>query len=311
MEAQYDDSWQWLAPRDTLDKKRFWITAGIGAGIYSSVSVGLYYTWYKDFELGGFRTFDDSREWLQMDKTGHWITTYNEAQWIYDGARWTGLNKKKSLIMAGVVSTMLQGTVEVMDGFSEKWGFSWSDVGFNTLGMASFVAQQAIWDEQRILFKASSNWQTAPNFMVTSVDGSATSSLRQRSDELFGTGIAERYLKDYNAVTAWASVNVRSFAPDSKWPKWLNVAVGYGASHLYGGFENEWTDEEGNTFVVPEEVFPRQRQYFLSLDIDFRRIPTKKRWLKTIFNILNFAKFPAPALEVTGLGVVKMHPIYF
>ena len=305
------NAWDWMTPADTLSKKRFWGTAGAGAAIYTGVAYGLYQTWYKDFEQGKFRTFNDAREWQQMDKAGHFITTYSEARWLYDGARWTGLDKKRSLWLAGGISMFLQGTLEVMDGFSAEWGFSWSDIGFNTLGMGLFVAQESLWEDQRIILKISTNRQLPSAAPLFSTNGEATSSLRMRHLDLYGSSIAERFLKDYNTMTIWASVSPKAFAPQSRWPDWLNLAVGYGSENLYGGFSNTWSDDEGNRYVLSEADYPRYRQLYLSFDIDLKRIPTKRPLVKSVLSILNFIKIPAPALQWNTLGQLKFHPLHF
>lgn len=303
--------WKWLQHADTLNKKRFRTSVALGTVIYSATSYGLYHAWYKDFELGKFRTFNDAGEWLQMDKLGHLITTYSEARWLYDGARWTGLDKKRSLWLAGAIATGLQGTVEVMDGFSEKWGFSWYDIAYNTLGMATFVTQEAIWEDQRITIKVSSNRNEPPNVMLNSTNSEATSTLFERQTELYGTSVPERFLKDYNVVTIWASANIHAFAPESKWPKWLNVAVGMGGENMFGGFSNDWIDMEGNTYSLSPTEFPRYRQFYLSLDVDLKRIPTRRRWLRSLLSIANFIKIPAPALEYNTRGQLRFHPLHF
>lgn len=301
----------WLEHPDTLHPQRLRLSIIGGAILYGSASYGLYHAWYKDFELGKFRTFNDSGEWLQMDKLGHTLTTYQEARLLYDGARWTGLDKRRSLWLAGSISMLLQGTVEVMDGFSEKWGFSWSDIGFNTIGMGAFVLQESIWDEQRIIFKLSSNQRWPSSAPIRSTNGLATSSLRERSAQLYGASFAERALKDYNTMSIWASINVHSFAPNSRWPQWLNIAVGHGAANIYGGFTNSWTDEAGNAFRIPSSELRRHRQYYLSLDLDLNRIPTRRRGLRTLLSVLNFIKIPAPTLEWNREDGLVWHNLYY
>lgn len=311
LSAQRDSLWQWLKPADDFAPRRFWPVAGLGAATYGAVSYGLYQTWYKDYDLIGFRPFDDSREWLQMDKMGHFLTTYSEARLLWGGARWTGLSARQSRWTAGLTSMLLQTTVEVMDGFSAKWGFSWSDMAANTLGMGLMVGQDALWHEQRILLKLSVNLAPYATDPILSTDGMATTDLAARGRQLFGVSAAERALKDYNTMTIWASVNLKSFWPQKDWPSWLNASVGYGAANLYGGFTNEWTDEAGHTFVLPDDQVPRYRQYYLAPDIDLSRIPTRKPWLRVALNVLNFIKVPSPALELNGQGRLKFHWLYF
>lgn len=301
-------------PADTLNKPRFWTCAGGGFAIYSAASIGLYNAWYRGYELTGFHTFDDWGEWKGIDKSGHFLTTYSEAAIIFKGARWTGMNRKAAAWTAAGIGMGLQTTVEVMDGFSEKWGFSWADMAFNTLGAGLFLSQELLWQEQKIVAKLS---YTRPNYPVfpiqASNDGSGVTTLAERAKELYGVAFVEGFLKDYNALTIWASVNLRAITgAKSSWlPPWLNLAVGYGAENVYGGFSNNWTDDAGNDFSLDPVLYPRYRQFYLSFDVDLSRIPTRSHFVKTLFTILNWVKIPGPALEVNTLGGVKLHGFYW
>ena len=95
-----------------------------------------------------------------------------------------------------------------------------------------------------------------------------------------------------------------------EWTSIPCIAVGYGVENMYGAESNEWTDSEGNEFIAPPEYQPYS-QFYLSLDIDFDRIPTKHKWLKTIFSFLNVFKVPFPTLEINTLGQFRFHPLYF
>lgn len=303
-----------LEPADTLDRSRFYTCAAAGAAIYAGASYGLYHLWYKNQELTGFHTFNDLGEWNDIDKLGHAVTAYNECVLSYYGARWTGLERNKSIALAAGVGALLQGTIEVMDGFSEKWGFSWADISFNTLGVGLFAGQELAWREQRILLKLSNTPPDYPNFMVTADNGGPPMSLNQRARELYGNSYAESFLKDYNGMTLWASFNLASFAGHNKpgWlPRWLNLAVGHGAENMYGGFENKWEGENGATYTLDAHTFPRYRQFYLSFDLDLSRIPTRKRGLRFLLGALNWVKIPAPALEVNTKGGVRFHPVYW
>ena len=43
---------------------------------------------------------------------------------------------------------------------------------------------------------------------------------------------------------------------ESKFPKWLNVAVGYGAENMFGGCENEWAVDD-DMFMLSDDTYPR------------------------------------------------------
>lgn len=289
-----------LIPADTLDEGRFWIATGLTASLYTGTVIALNEAWYKQFPRSSFHTFNDSREWRQMDKMGHLYTSYFESLWSYNVARWTGMTENSSIWTGAALGLVFQGTVEVLDGFSEEWGFSVADMGFNVLGSGAFAAQQKIWGEQRILFKVSSTPMKYPSTTLAPVDGEGTSSLRTRTDDLFGEHYAERFLKDYNAQTVWVSMNIHAFLrPENRFPKWLNIAVGYGTENLFGGFANRWTEDESD-FELSEQEFPRYSQYYLSPDIDFSRIPSKRPFVRTVLGVLNVFKIPGPVLEINS-----------
>ena len=160
-----------------------------------------------------------------------------------------------------------------------------------------FNRQYLIWKEQRISIKYSLH---AVNY--------TRGELRNRADDLYGTSLGEKILKDYNGITTWLSFNLYSFNHNIK-PKWLNIAVGYGAGNMYGGFENTWTDKAG-VFHDRRDV-KRYRKFFISLDADFTKFKTNSKAGKMILGILNIVKLPMPALEFNTLGQVVFHPMYF
>ncbi len=299
---------------DTLNKKRFWALNGTLATGYTGVVVALDRVWYAQYPRSRFHTFNDMGEWEDMDKMGHLFTAYMESQLSSQMYQWTGLERKKSAYVGFAIGAIFQGTLETLDGFSEEWGWSWGDIGFNTGGGLIYLGQELAWQEQRIVLKISSWRRPLDELVLTSTDGLHTTSLRQRRNDLYGTNIGEVLLKDYNALTIWSSANISSFIKNdnSKFPKWLNIAVGYGAENVYGGFSNRWTDDEtGAEFVLPDGEFRRYRQIFLSLDIDMTKIPVKNKFLKTLFSAINVIKIPAPTVEFNTQGKVKFHPIYF
>jgi hypothetical protein len=83
---------------------------------------------------------------------------------------------------------------------------------------------------------------------------------------------------------------------ESKFPKWLNIAVGYGANGMIGARDNNFLIQDADGTI---RTFNRYRQGYLSLDVDFNRIKTKSRFLKSIFSYINIVKIPFPNLEVS------------
>ena len=123
--------------------------------------------------------------------------------------------------------------------------------------------------------------------------------------------LLQSFLKDYNAQTIWMSVNLHSFMKEeSRFPKWLNLAVGYSGENMFGGFENKW-EVDGNTFQTSDEDYPRYRQFIISPDIDLTKINVRSRPLKMLLGMLNIFKFPAPALVINGRGGVEWDWLYY
>lgn len=278
---------QGKAQSDTVsafNKKRLALVVGTEAVLYGGSMIGLNELWYKDYPRSSFHTFNDNAEWLQVDKAGHVVTSYYIGRIGVGLLKWTGVKRKKAIWYGGMLGSLYQSTIEVLDGFSSEWGFSYGDLAANTAGSLLCVGQELAWDEQRITLKYSFMQSRYPNYRP----------------EVLGEGITENLLKDYNGQTYWLSVNLASFmSKETKFPKWLNIAVGYGAEGMTGGmFNPPYIDENGDQIY-----FDRYRQYYLSLDVDLTRIKTKSKVLNTFFNTIGFIKIPAPALEFNKNGV--------
>ena len=292
---------------DSLNKTRLVSSASFSAATYSAFTYGLYNTWYKKYDQEPFHLFNDLDEWRYMDKVGHFYTAYFQGVLCYKGAQWTGLNKKKSILTGMVLGSLFQSTIEIMDGYSTKWGFSIPDVAFNFAGSSVFALQQGIWDDQRISFKISNIPKPYDSSPILSIDGLQSSSLHSRASSLYGSSFAEKFLKDYNTQVYWASINIESFLPgDSKVPNWLNVAIGYGAGNMFGGFANEWS-ENGSQFILTGNQNRRYSSFFIAPDIDFWHLRTKYSSVNTILDIINIFKIPMPAIEINTLGEFHFH----
>lgn len=301
---------KFFTPADTLNKKRFNLALTSSSLIYTGFSIGLYNTWYRQYPQSKFHLFNDWNEWNNMDKAGHVYTSYFQGVLCYKGANWTGLEEDNSILVGAICGTLFQSTIEVMDGFSDKWGFSVGDMAANLAGVGTFVAQQKVWGEQRINLKVSSWPKNYSTQDISSIGGTATTTLDARATELFGKGFYESFLKDYNAQTIWASFNINSFIKkESAIPDWLNVAVGYGSENMFAGFENEWRNDNNEQFVLDNAVYPNYKQYYLGLDIDLTRIKVKSPFLKSLLSILNIFKLPLPAIEYNSLGKVRIHAL--
>jgi hypothetical protein len=265
---------------------------------YSALLIGLNAEWYSDYPRSGFHFFNDNEEWLQVDKVGHLYSAYIESRMSMELWRWTGIDRKKRIWYGGLSGAFYQTAIEVLDGFSAQWGWSWTDFGANILGSGALIAQELAWDDQRIKLKFSFHRN---NYGDPGLDN--------RADKIFGKTITERFIKDYNAQTYWASMNLRAFFPKSNLPPWLSVAVGYGAEGMYGARSNLATDDNGEIIFDRRDI-KRYRQWYLSPDIDLSKIKTNRKGVRVLLTVLSAFKFPAPSLEFSK-GKFKVNAIHF
>lgn len=275
----------------TIDKGRLIGVLCVQGTLYFASFGGLYIAWYKNYPQSTFHFFNDNPEWLQLDKFGHLTSSYYLSRLAYSSYRWSGMDRKKSIWLGGALGFAYMLNIEILDGFSSGWGFSPGDLTANTLGCALFIGQQLGWDEQRFNMKYSYHPTDYPD----------------SNPNLLGNNLIQKMLKDYNGMTFWLSGNISSFLPEkSKFPRWINVAIGYGAEGMTGALNNIPT-ADGSPDGQPE----RYRKFFLSVDVDLTRIRTRSKFLKGLFTVFSFVKIPAPALEINTLGEVKFHALYF
>ncbi|MGK7395362.1 MAG: DUF2279 domain-containing protein [Candidatus Cyclobacteriaceae bacterium M3_2C_046] len=256
----------------------------IGVGLANvAVMAGLNEVWYKEHPRQSFHFFNDSKDWLQMDKIGHSYSAFHLSQGGYHILRSMGLSDQKSNWIGSIAGFVLISQIELFDGFSAGYGASLSDLGANAFGAGLFFLQQSVWEEPRIY----------PKF---SFQRSGMAHLRP---ELLGYNLYEEMIKDYNGQTYWLSFDLDALI-SSKIPGWCNIGLGYGVQNMI------YSDPEKN-FEIGMDPY---RQYFLSLDLDLKDIKTNKKWLKYLIYGINMIHIPAPALEMSGRGL-KFHWIYF
>lgn len=275
---------------DSLNIKRIIpVSIGIG-GVWGGSMVGLSQIWYKNIDKSQFHYFNDCENWLQMDKFGHVYSNYKISMLSSDLLKWSGVNFKKAAFIGTGIGLSYQTTLELFDGYSSDWGFSWCDMSANALGAGIFLGQELLWREQHILMKFSYH----------------PTEFAQLRPTILGTNFQERLLKDYNGQTYWFSFNPFLFVNNTSFPKWVCFSFGYSVNQKLVGDAEFYIDPNSPS----SGVYNSQREWLLSMDIDFSRIEVKKEWLKTILKQFNYLKIPFPALILKNNQLIGV-PIYF
>jgi hypothetical protein len=232
----------------------------------------------KDHLNSKFHFHNDNGTSLGMDKSAHIFASYHIGSYSSNMLNWSGVSEKNQLIYGAGMGFAFLTTVELIDGFSQHGGTSYGDIIANGVGTTLYVSQELMWKEQRII----------PKFSFKTADFICLSPGQMKS----------RITKEFDGQTFWLSVNMHSFFKDSKIPKWLNLAVGYGV---------EGVNSKNNAV---NQLGP-YRQIYLSLDVDLTKIKTDSHFLKTVFYVFNSIKIPAPTVEYSSRDGFKGHFLYF
>jgi hypothetical protein len=253
-----------------------------GGAAYGITLAGLNELWYKGNGREAFHFFNDNREWKQVDKIGHFYSSFYLS---YTTARilgWADVPARKADFAAALAGFLLLVPVEIFDGFSPAYGASAGDLIADAAGPAFYLGQRLAWKEVRIYPKFSFH----------------RTSYAPMRPNILGSDLTSEILKDYNGQTYWLSIDMDKFIP--AFPKWLNLAVGYGANGMVSA------DDLQNRDLGYEPI----RQYYLALDFDLTAIRTRSKAVKTLIFIANMIRLPAPAVEFSPHST-RFYAFYF
>lgn len=217
--------------------------------------------WWKG-EKVPFR-FEWDYDWkyaLGADKLGHFYFPYLMTNVYSDAFQWSGIEKNKSLIYAASLSFIYQTFIEVKDGFSKEWGFSWGDFAANTMGASYPILQNKFPSMKNINLKVS--------FYPS---------------ERFKNNSHSVIFDDYESTYHWLTFNIKYFLPDKIkvwYPSWVNIALGHGVREL-------------------DSPNGGKHEIFIALDWNLEELPGEGWFLKLLKKYLNFYKLPAPAVQIT------------
>jgi hypothetical protein len=288
-QLSYSSLYAQRADTTHVNKYRLAVVAGTTTLLYAGMMSYLEFVWYQDKERVPFHFYNDWKGYNQIDKLGHAYGSYVESYVSAHALMWAGVPRKKAAIYGGAIGFLMQLPIEVWDGMYEGWGFSLPDVGANAVGSLLFIGNELAFGEQRLLYKFS----FSPSPYAPMANG------------YLGTGFNQLF-NDYNGHTYWLSYGLKDLIPAAPIPRWLNVAVGYGAGGMFGEFENR---KRFRGVDIPETQ--RYRKWLLSLDINFSKIPTRNKVLKAIFNSMFIVKVPMPTLEYNTKSEWHTHSFYY
>ena len=237
-------------------------TTLVGA-IFASTWVDAYYTWWKDTEKP-FSFYTES--WLNgphlgIDKPGHFFGTYALFKITRTVLLWGGYDRSTAFWWATGLSLFNGLQIEVGDGFT-IYGFDYQDLIVDFAGVGYGMLQAEIPYLENFDFKFSYWSQT-------------------------GLRTPIQFTEDYDAMTIWLSLNMHNLLPDGiadYWPRWLNLAVGYGV-------------DDRQT----------RREFAISLDFNFEGFSTRSEDWLAVQRLGNLWHAPLPAVKFTTGRAPKWH----
>jgi len=264
-----------------INQKRLRTMVAAGTVAYGLTLYGLNELWYKDGERQAFHFFKDNAEWKQVDKLGHFYSSFYFSYGMSKAFQWCNIAERKSHFYGALTGFLIMVPIEIMDGYSASYGASSGDLMANAGGALFYLGQTLLWKEPRIY----------PKFSFHRTDFA-----KQRPNVL-GDNLMSETLKDYNGQTYWLSFDMDKFI---KFPKWLNLTVGYGGEGMV------YATDRNNTTMGYDDY----RQYYFTLDPDLRAIKTRSKALKTLFFFISLIKLPSPTVEFSEKGTT-FHMFYY
>jgi hypothetical protein len=245
----------------SIDPVRFGIVTGTSAGLFVAGHVFFSNLWYKDEKVDFHFTWEEDWKYaLGADKLGHAILPYIGADIYRQAFEWTGMRREPSVWTAAALASLYTTYIEIRDGFSIKWGFSWGDWAANTLGIGWRVLEFYEPTFENVRFKVS-----------------------YYPSDAYEAGQYDNLIDDYESTYLWASVNVDPLLP-TRWlswcPDWINLAIGHSVKGIVA------YDGSG------------RHELFISLDWDTEGLPGDGAFWGWLKKVINYYHLPAPALQI-------------
>ncbi len=215
--------------------------------------------WWKG-EKSSFH-FNWKQDWtyaLGSDKYGHFFFGYFFSTLYSAGLQWCNIPRRKSLFYSSLISLAYQTFIEVRDGFSKNYGFSWGDF------TADFIGSFLPYFRERVDFIR--NLQFKISFYPS---------------EKFKNNSNRYITDDYESTFDWATFPLNKILPGkfrSKYFDFLNLALGHSVTGL--GTKH-----------------PHHR-WFLSLDFNAEALHIKGKLARFILRLIDFYHLPAPAVQI-------------
>jgi hypothetical protein len=232
--------------------------ASVGAFIYA---YGIQNNMWWKGKKSGFHTnwTEDWNTSLGADKIGHFFFGQTVATIYKHGLKWSGFPEGRSALYAGLFTFSYQTFLEIRDGFSNDYGFSWGDFGANLFG--------SMYPYMQYHFPSLNNFNLKISFQAS---------------ERFKNNSNQYILDDYESTYHWLSIDINYFLPEPAgeiFPDIFNLGIGHSVKGL---------DNNGRA----------KHEIFIGLDLDLKAVPGESGFLKFLKETLNLYHLPSPVIKI-------------
>jgi hypothetical protein len=226
---------------------------------------GNYHPFMLDWE--GF--WNDAQ--LGVDKFGHFYTSHLYFHSLYNLMKWGGYDESTNLWVSSLIPALYALSTEIGDGYS-TYIFSPDDLALNLLGIGYGMLQ--------LKYPFFNNFKIKWSYFPSATNLNT---------------FKHPFTDDYDGHIYWISVNVHNLLPqpvENYWPKFLNVAVGYGVQNISRG-----------------QVGSPLRKFAIALDYNLTTIPLDGDTWEVVKNIVDLFHFPAPGVRFVEGEPAEFKPV--
>lgn len=253
------NSYSYSQAKDSVSYNKLAIIGGLtGAAFIYSYAIQNTIWWKGTKSNFHFNFNQDWKYAMGSDKYGHLFFGAAITNTYSNFFEWSGMEKKDALKYSAILAFSYQTFIEIRDGFSKDYGFSWGDLTANFFGALYPNLQLAYPFLQNINFKIS-----------------------YFPSERFKNGSNRYLIDDYESTYNWITVNLNYFTPREikpYVPEFINIAIGHSVKQL--------------------NINSRHHEIYLSLDWSFKKLKSNNKLLNALISLLEMYHFPAPAIKI-------------